>query len=128
MEKYYKIKPIKIEKEYQSEIRFMIVDENDNILDDAQGYYYKTKEKATKAAWWKFKDGKNVQSILNKEIKLLLIENPTLKNFINDIYEINMKDICNGIILDDEIIKSVFDNFGIEISKKQLKTILNWKK
>ena len=39
--------------------RFIIVDAfTREVLDDAQGYGYKTKKKATNAGWYKFKGGK----------------------------------------------------------------------
>ena len=45
--------------EYWKEGRYVIIDENSGeIVDDAQGYGYKDKQKATKAMWWKFSGGK----------------------------------------------------------------------
>ena len=41
-----------------TEVRYVIVDGNGKIVDDAQGYGYKTRQKAAKAMWWKFKGGK----------------------------------------------------------------------
>ena len=39
--------------------RFIIVDpDTGEVLDDAQGYGYKNAQKAEKAAWYKFKGGK----------------------------------------------------------------------
>ena len=40
------------------DIRWVAVDEKGAIVDDAQGYGYKTEEKAYKAAWRKFGGGK----------------------------------------------------------------------
>lgn len=43
---------------YDTQIRFDICDANDNVIDDAQGYGYKTPQSAHKAAAYKFKGGK----------------------------------------------------------------------
>lgn len=34
------------------------MDENDKVVNNAQGYGYKDKQKATKAMWYKFDGGK----------------------------------------------------------------------
>lgn len=39
------------------ETRYAIADDDGNVIDDAQGYGYKTPKSAAKAMWWKFKDG-----------------------------------------------------------------------
>jgi len=41
------------------ETKWVIVDANDKLLDDAGGYGYKTKQNAIKAGWYKFQGGKN---------------------------------------------------------------------
>lgn len=40
------------------ETRYRIEDENGNVTDDAQGYGYKSRQKAAKAVWYKFKGGR----------------------------------------------------------------------
>lgn len=40
------------------ESRFDICDEKGNVIDDAQGHGYKTEQKAHRAAYYKFKGGK----------------------------------------------------------------------
>ena len=43
-----------------TETRYIVVSVSTNkIIDDAQGYGYKTKQGAEKAMWYKFKDGKS---------------------------------------------------------------------
>ena len=37
-----------------TEIRFIIVDDNDKIIDDCNGYGYKTIESANKVLTWKY--------------------------------------------------------------------------
>ena len=41
------------------ETRWIIVDANDKLLDDAGDYGYKTKQNALKAGWYKFQGGMN---------------------------------------------------------------------
>lgn len=42
----------------QKNKRFVIADNSGKVVDDAQGWGYKTEEKARKAMWYKFKGGK----------------------------------------------------------------------
>ena len=61
--KSYKVVPIQkrievVEGFFNMETRFIIIDEDGVIVDDAQGYGYKTASKAHKAAWYKFNGGK----------------------------------------------------------------------
>lgn len=58
------------------ENRYIIIDENNKIIDDANGYGYKTKENANKVAYWKFKGGKeNQEEIYKKFFEWFSIEN-----------------------------------------------------
>lgn len=49
----YKLK----ERKVSNQTRFDIYDMNDNVIDDAQGYGYKTAQSAHKAAWYRLKGG-----------------------------------------------------------------------
>ena len=64
--------------------RYIVVDENDNILDDAQGYGYKSIQNAHKAWTYKNKDkSKDKQKQqLKKQIKQWLKENPKIEDQI----------------------------------------------
>lgn len=52
--------------------RFVITDTNNNIIDDAQGYGYKTKQTAEKALWYKFKGGREKIKRKEHQIKLAI--------------------------------------------------------
>ena len=57
--------------EYWKEGRYVIIDENSGeIVDDAQGYGYKDKEKGTKGMWWKF-SGKKEKKMMRKNYLML---------------------------------------------------------
>ena len=47
-----------ISSEFNSENRFIIInEETGEVLDDAQGYGYKTEQSAHKASWFKYGGG-----------------------------------------------------------------------
>lgn len=83
----------------QKDDRFIIVDKNNNIIDDAQGYGYKTKEKAAKALWWKFKGGKETASDSERKFQTWLKsseENKTIFETFNSLIDIHFKEIAIG--------------------------------
>jgi hypothetical protein len=119
----YKIEPkvfIKPNKEpwEKDEIRYIIVDAGTNkLLDDANGYGYKTKQSAIKSAWYKYDGGK--QKV--KETTNFWDKNKEIKKYIEKLYEYNMKEIALKEYGDKDIINEVKIKFGIEITKGQLK-------
>jgi hypothetical protein len=116
---------IKMEKknlkvEYWKEGRFIIIDEDSGeVVDDAQGYGYKDKQKASKAMWWKFGGGKEKKDN-EKTLFKDWIKNDTNKKIfceINDIIEINFKEIARKEVTISEIIKEVENNHNLKIPK-----------
>ena len=91
------------------ETRYVIADDDGKILDDAQGYGYKTAQKANKDMWWKFKKGKET---CDSRV-LMWKDHIDLLRKINRFLYDNAKEICIGDITDEEIF-----NFCKEISKK----------
>ena len=94
------------------EIRYIIVDEvTGEILDDAQGYGYKTYEKARAAYYYKYGGGREKQN----EYEIFWKQNIEIANFIGDFATFNMKELARGETtikdLQDEIIK----RFGVKI-------------
>ena len=69
-----------------TETRYIIVSttEDNKILDDAQGYGYKTSQKAEKAAWYKFKDGKAKTDSLKSSAEKFWKTNSSIKDDIED--------------------------------------------
>lgn len=120
-----KIKSIKkkVDADYIEvfEDRYIIVDENDKMVDDAQGYGYKSEEKAQKAMWYKFKGGK--EKILNErqEQEEFFKNHKGLKNFIYEIYENNFKEISRGEVTDSDILLEIKEKFNVAMPRKYLK-------
>ena len=100
--------------------RFVIVDDDGKIVDDAQGYGYKSKQKAHKAIWYKFQNGK--QKINEKQKKKIEFfkQHKGLDKFLNKIFENNCKEIARGEVTDQDIIDEVKETFNIDIPKEYL--------
>ena len=106
--------------EYWKEGRYIIIDENSGeIVDDAQGYGYKDKQKATKAMWWKFSGGKekkdDEKKLFNAWIKIEI--NKNILNEINNTIEDNFKEIALKEVTINEIIKEIENDKNITIPK-----------
>lgn len=100
------------------EDRYVIVDKvTEKIIDDAQGYGYKTREKASKAMWWKFRGGKensdNNKKLFNEWIKIDL--NKEIYNSFNNLLEGYFKEISMGISTIDEVFETIESEYGVEI-------------
>jgi len=107
--KNYKINTCEFYPEGIRTIRFIIQDEKGNILDDAGGYGFKNKQKAEKAAWYKFSGGKS---------KINNIKNwwKTHKEFhkkVDEYYEWAYKEIANGERETDEDILEIAQEMKI---------------
>lgn len=100
--------------------RYVIVNDNGKIIDDAQGWGYKSKQKAAKAMWYKFSGGK--QKIEEKEAnrKEFFKQHPGLERFIDKIYEYNFKEIAFGEVTNDDILAEIKEEFGIDMPKEFL--------
>ena len=100
-----------------SETRYIIVDDNNVAIYDAQGYGYKTYEKASKAMWYKYKNGKDKIENEKSEALKFWKNNKEIEKFVSNFIECNYKDN----LTDKEIIKITEENFNIKISIKYLK-------
>ena len=105
---------------YWKDGRYIIINENSGeIVDDAQGYGYKDKQKATKAMWWKFNGGKEKKDA-EKKLFNAWIKIETNKNIfdeINRIIEDNIKEIALKELSINEIIKEVENEKNITLPK-----------
>jgi hypothetical protein len=116
-----------IEDNYDSrhkieETRYIIVKKGTNeVLDDAQGYGYKSVESASKAAWYKYKGGK--EKILSTANKCLQFwnQNPEAAKYFSDSMEWNFKELARNEITIGDITTSVEEKYNIEIPKDVLK-------
>jgi hypothetical protein len=100
---------------------YVIVDKDGKIIDDAQGYGYKTFNNAKKAMWYKFEGGKQKKQDLKMERNRIFKENPGLEKHINNFYETWFKELSRGEVTEDDLIKDIEENFGISYSKNLLK-------
>jgi len=100
--------------------RFVIVDDNDKIIDDAQGYGYKSKAKAAKALWYKFKGGENKIKQKQKDKADFFKRHDGLKEYISNIQICYFKEMYRGEVTDQDIINEVKKEFGIDIPKEYL--------
>jgi len=106
--------------QYWKNRRFIIINEDSGeIVDDAQGYGYKDKQKAAKAMWWKFKGGKekrdNEKKLFNDWIKIEI--NKKIFNEISELMEINMIEIASKEVTVSKIIKDIENQFNIKLPK-----------
>ena len=60
----------------RDEVRYRIVAEDGNVIDDAQGYGYRSAMKAQKAMWYKFKGGKQKMKHDERTRQWLFKSNP----------------------------------------------------
>ena len=103
-----------------AQIRYVIADDNGKIVDDAQGYGYISKKKATKAMWWKFKNGK---PIYDAKVKWWKKHKELWKSIQKDL-EYWWKEICIGEFTNDDIddmCKRKAKEMNIDLSDEMLK-------
>jgi len=111
-----------ISAEFNSENRFVIInEETGEILDDAQGYGYKTEQSAHKASWFRYGGGETKINTEKSETKQFFKNNPEIKNFIINLYDNNFKEICAGLNATEEILKSIKQEFNVELPKFYIK-------
>ena len=123
METIYKIVPYKKQ-------RFAIVDiETGEMLDDAQGYGYKTFQNANKAAWYKFKSGKDKISLIKLKLRLEYKEwlktHEGILDDVNELFGIYFNEIAQDEMNANDIITKLENSWKIEIPKKFRKFLLN---
>ena len=110
-------------KEYgieSEETRFAIADDNGKIIDDAQGYGYKTKQKAHKAMWYKFNGGSQKIEQRENDKKEFFKKHIGLEKFLNDIMENNFKEIARGEMTDKDILDWIKEKFNTDMPKEYI--------
>jgi hypothetical protein len=95
--------------------RFVIADSTTgNVMDDAQGYGYTAKQKAEKAAWYKFKGGKGKQDAAKKAATIFWHNHKDFAKAVDDFMETWFKEIATGEVLVDEEVAVLADGMGVE--------------
>ena len=100
--------------------RFVIADDDGKVIADAQGYGYKSKAKAAKAMWYKFKGGKTKLDQRKREEIKFFKKHKGLEKFLNRVLENNFKEIYRGEITEQDIIDEIKQEFGVDIPKEYL--------
>lgn len=101
-----------------TEPRFAISDSSGKILDDAQGYGYRSRQKAHLALNWKYLGGKGKSNQKKIELKRWVKSNPIHKEIINKYHEcieINFKEIVKGEVTQKDIWDELEKQYNIKI-------------
>lgn len=108
--------------EDQEETRYIIVERGtEKLLDDAQGYGYKSVQAASKAGWYKFKGGKEKISITKKKALTFWSQNPDAAKDFNSELEYNFKELARDEISIEEITVAIEERYNIIIPRDILK-------
>lgn len=105
----------------KNEKRYIIIDEDAVIVEDARGFGYKTKESASKMLWYKFKNGKKVLDEEKNNFNIFKKQNKLFINRVNDLFEYHLKSLAIGETEANELIKIAEEEFEIKLPTKYLK-------
>lgn len=96
--------------------RFEIINNKNEVVDNANGYGYKTKKSASKALWYKFKGGKEKKKKDKATLKELLTNKlyKDMNDRIEDILICSFKEISYG----ETTIEKFFDIVESEFNEK----------
>lgn len=98
------------------DFRFDVVSKTDgSILDDAQGYGYKTYQSAVKAAWYKFSGGKKKVSNEKRIARDFWKQNPAVKKRVFDLYDTWAKEVARGEVKEKEILEEACRAAGVDV-------------
>lgn len=105
--------------------RFVIVvDGNGKVVNDAQGYGYTSKQKAIRAMWYHCGGGKQKIDTFKCEAKKFWDDHKEAGKYLQELFEINVKELCNGEFTIDDIINDVCQKYLIDnIPKAYIKYI-----
>lgn len=102
------------------ETRYSIVDiETGEVLDDAQGYGYKTAQKAYKAYTYKTQGGREK----DKEIIKFWKENKELLKYVEKLENTWITELCKGEINLKDIQRWIKEEKGVDVSLNYIKKI-----
>jgi hypothetical protein len=105
--------------------RYVIVEKGtEKVLDDAQGYGYKTAEGAHKAGWFKFQRGNKKIASDKTAAKKFWKQHPDIKKEFVQSLEYGVKELSRGEITEAGIISDLEKQFGIVIPKAAIKYLV----
>jgi hypothetical protein len=95
--------------------RFIIADaETQEVLDNAQGHGYKTRQNAEKAAWYKFKGGKAKQDAERQAARAFWRQYPAFAKAVSTYYEWNVQEIARGETDPKADLATLADEMGVD--------------
>lgn len=100
--------------------RFAIADKTGKILDDAQGWGFKTRQKAFFAMHYNFLGGKESKQQRKNDFKNWINSDPTHKKIVNEfnnMLDCSFKEIARGESTIDDIWGQLETEYKIEIPK-----------
>lgn len=105
-----------VQKTINNQLRYVIINTQTNVVvDDAQGYGYKTYEKSNKALWYKYKGGETKMNQDEKDAKVFFKENPTFEKIISSTYLSFFKELSRDEITNKEIQNIINEECGVKI-------------
>lgn len=102
------------------EKRYLIKDDNGKIIDNANGYGYKTFANAQKAMWYKYGGGKNKIKNIKNEKKDFFIKHKDIEVFLEDFMSYNLKEIYRGEITNHDIFNMIREEFSVDMPERFL--------
>lgn len=100
--------------------RYVITNaETQEVIDTANGYGYKTRQNAEKAAWYKFKGGKARKDAEKKEATAFWRQHKDFGMGVQEYYETWFKEIARGETEPDADLGVLAQEMGIEGFKNQ---------
>jgi hypothetical protein len=107
-----------------SERRYAIADASGTIVDDAQGFGYKSFGAANKAMWYKFKGGRGkIESAKIAATKYWRDKKGIVRDIMGAM-ECNFKELARGEISDEEIISDVEKKHGVTLDRRMVDWLL----
>jgi len=92
--------------------------ETGEVIDNANGYGYKTRQNAEKAAWYKLKGGKTKKDAEKREATAFWRQHTDFGKAIQDYYETWFKEIARGETDPDAALAQLAQEMGVEGFKK----------
>lgn len=100
--------------------RYVITNaETHEVIDNANGYGYKTRQNAEKAAWYKFKGGKAKKDAEKREATAFWRQHKDFGTAIQEYCETWFKEIARGETEPDADMAQLAQEMGVEGFKKQ---------
>jgi len=105
--------------------RFAIYDKENKIVDDAQGYGYKTVESAEKVIWYKFRKGRQKIEETKKEAREVIKNHITVARDMYDLWISYFKEIARDEITLDDISNWIKEKHNMDISSRVISLVLD---